>query len=412
MSSDSYGLTLLAPRQKLVIHFLRFGPYHLARLGSARDALAGKGWDVVGLEIASLDAVYKWKPTDDDSDLERVTVFPGRIAEHISSRYLNQSIANALNRLRPSAVAIAGWSQPDALACLKWCRRHHAQSILMSETRQADGNRMWWKEQFKARRVQAFDTALVGGRSHEAYLRNLGFGAPISFGYDVVDDSFFEEEAQRWQLSQRNLSHQFRPYLLASNRFIARKNLARLIVAFVAVSSSSASHAKVDLCLLGDGDQRQHLQTLCRDLGITTLHAAPWDDQARAEPEQAPRVLFPGFRQIEELPRFYAHALAFVHPALAEPWGLVINEAMAAGLPILSSSNVGAAEELLVDGVNGYRFDPTSTASITQALSSFLALTAEERQQMGLQSRQLLAERNPTSSFGQGLASLLCGVSM
>jgi glycosyltransferase involved in cell wall biosynthesis len=278
----------------------------------------------------------------------------------------------------------------------------------MSETRESDGERRWWKEWLKQRRVCQFDAALVGGRSHQVYLRKLGFQGPVSYGYDVVDDTFFTTEVQRWRHPQHNATHQPHPYLLASNRFISRKNLLRLIEAFALASESPTAHTKADLCLLGDGDQRQALEELCRAKGLTVLQSAPWEEQASASTAHSARVLFPGFRQIEELPRFYAHALALVHPAIAEPWGLVINEAMAAGLPILSSSNVGAAEELLDDGVNGYQFDATSTTSISLALSRFLALTHEQRQQMGKMSERLLAARCPTLSFGKGLYPLLC----
>ncbi len=399
--------SLLQPPKQLVIHFLRFGPYHLARLASARDALATEGWEVVGLETASLDSVYAWKPTSHDPGLQRVTVFPGRMAEQLSPRHLNQGIENVLDRLQPSAVAISGWTGPDALACLNWCRLHHARPILMSETREADGNRIWWKELLKSRRVCKYDSALVGGRSHQDYLRKLGFQGPISTGYDVVDNAFYESETAYFQLAKSGEAHNARPYLLASNRFIPRKNLSRLIEAFAASAESQSLQPKVDLCLLGDGELRRRLEALCDDLGLISLDVAPWDDHAHTEPSHKARVLFPGFRQIEELPRFYAHAMAFVHPALAEPWGLVINEAMAAGLPILSSSNVGAAEELVDDGVNGYCFDPTSTASIAQAIARFLSLTPEQRMQMGLLSRKFLADRNPTSSFGKGILKLL-----
>lgn len=398
---------LLHPPKQLVIHFLRFGPYHLARLASARHALATQGWEVVGLETASLDSVYAWKPTSHDPGLQRVTVFPGRMAEQLSPCELKKGIVNVLDRLQPSAVAISGWTNHDAVACLNWCRRHLAQSILMSETREADGNRIWWKEFLKSQRVRKFDSALVGGRSHQDYLRKLGFQGPISTGYDMVDNAFFESETARWQLAKSGQDHNSRPYILASNRFIPRKNLSRLIKAFAAAAKSESLEPKVDLCLLGDGGMRRDLEALCDDLGLSSLHVAPWDVHAHAESTYKPRVLFPGFHQIEELPRFYAHAIAFVHPALAEPWGLVINEAMAAGLPILSSSNVGAAEELLDDGVNGYCFDPTSIASMTHALARFMALTPKQRKQMGLLSRQLLADRCPTSTFGQGLSTLL-----
>lgn len=401
-------MSLRDKQPRLAVHFLRFGPYHLARISSARSALVTRGWDVVGLETAGLDGTYEWKPIECDSDVQRVTVFPGRMVEKIPARELNKGITQALDRLQPSAVAIAGWSDADALACLNWCSRHRAMAILMSETREADGRRNWIKEQFKSWRVCKFDAALVGGKSHQAYLRKLGFQGPVSCGYDVVDDHFFAREAERWRLAQSDAACQPRPYLLASNRFIPRKNLPKLIEAFAEASASSTAHPSPDLCLLGDGEQRQALESLCAAHGLTVLHATPWSEQACADIAPEPRVLFPGFRQIDELPRFYAHAQALVHPALAEPWGLVINEAMASGLPVISSSNVGAAEELLDEGLNGYCFDPTSTASISLALSRFLALNTEQRKQMGQMSERLLAARCPTLSFGEGLCLLLC----
>jgi 1,2-diacylglycerol 3-alpha-glucosyltransferase len=407
--SSKEGLSQFLPAhpQRLVVHFHRFGPYHVARLASAREALEPQGWDVVGLELASVDATYAWQGSWEDTTRQRVTVFPGRCTEQIPASEIRQGVARVLNRLQPKAIAIAGWAQLDALTCLRWCRRHGARSILMSETREADGERRWWKESLKSLRVRSFDAALVGAKSHHTYVRRLGFKGPVSLGYDVVDNGFFTSRAHHWRAAESGLGHQPRPYLLASNRFVERKNLVKLIEAFAQVSQSIAPDALPDLCLLGDGEQRHALEVLASKAGLRIVQAAPWDNTAQSGLSTGPRVLFPGFRQIEELPRFYAHALALVHPAFAEPWGLVINEAMAAELPILSSSNVGAAEELLVEGINGYSFDPSNVASISQALRRLLALSKEQQRQMGQTSRQLLQARCPTSSFGLGLSSLL-----
>jgi 1,2-diacylglycerol 3-alpha-glucosyltransferase len=229
--------TPIAQKQQLIVHFLRYGPYHLARLVSAWNVLASLGWDVVGLETASQDSTYAWETSDEDTQVQRITVFPDCIAEDISPHSVRQGVINTLDRLQPAALAIAGWSQPDALACLSWCRRHGAKAILMSETREADGERIWLKEFLKARRVCRFGAALVGGRSHQTYLRKLGFKAPISFGYNVVDDCYFAAQAERWRLAERATDPQPRPYLLASNRFVARKNLFGLVQAFAVAAS-------------------------------------------------------------------------------------------------------------------------------------------------------------------------------
>jgi glycosyltransferase involved in cell wall biosynthesis len=91
---------------------------------------------------------------------------------------------------------------------------------------------------------------------------------------------------------------------------------------------------------------------------------------------------------------------------LEEPWGLVINEAMACGLPILSSHNVGAAEELVDDAVNGWKFDPENVGEMAQLMAGISAadfpLSA-----FSIASRRILEERCPTQVFGRGLAELL-----
>src|SRR6185369_3826531 len=77
-----------------------------------------------------------------------------------------------------------------------------------------------------------------------------------------------------------------------------------------------------------------------------------------ADLELQDSVLLPGFKQYEELPTYYGLANAFVHASTSEPWGLVINEAVASGLPVIVSNRCGCAPEL-VNG-NGFTFDPTN----------------------------------------------------
>jgi glycosyltransferase involved in cell wall biosynthesis len=105
---------------------------------------------------------------------------------------------------------------------------------------------------------------------------------------------------------------------------------------------------------------------------------------------------------VEELPAFYAGAGAFIHPALSEPWGLVINEAMASGLPIISSRNVGAAKELVQEGVNGFTFDPEDIEELARLMVRIENLPHKERAAMGSESRRIIAKWDP-ECFAQGV---------
>ena len=436
---------------RMLVQFARFGPYHHARLESAAEVLKPLGWEVLGLETAGSDSTYAWNETSGGQcSPQVVTAFPGRVHEEISAAEYRGVMFPVIDGLRPDAMAIAGWGNTDSQIILSWCRKNDVRRIVMSETREADGQRVWWKEWGKRYLISRFDGALVGGKSHRNYLIKLGMPADkIRFGYDVVDNEYFAEKSQDFKTQdtrheacaerqqEDNSSSQFSAftpkYFLASNRFIERKNLARLIDAYSSYSRKSTINNRQSwiwpLCLLGDGELKPALIAQCHALGLNVSDSAPWEKPAPApcppspassasQPRPAPMgisgaawqsgptVYFPGFRQIEELPRFYAHAGCFVHPALEEPWGLVINEAMACGLPILSSKNVGAAEELVDNGINGWRFNAENIEQMSQRMSEISAFNFPLFD-FGEASRRILQERCPTIAFGMGLAELL-----
>jgi glycosyltransferase involved in cell wall biosynthesis len=398
----------------LVLHFARYGPYHYARLKAAAEVIEPLGWQVVGLETAGTDATYAWDETKrGDSERQVITAFPTRVHEEITPRECRRGLHPLLDEIQPDAVAIAGWGSMDARACLDWCRHHHALTIVMSETREADGRRVWWREWLKSRLISHLDGALVGGKSHRDYLVKLGLPKElIRYGYNVVDNAYFRAESAQWRVKDQQLGLVIKPYILASNRFVERKNLIRLVQAYSAVARTDVSKygfgAAPDLCLVGDGPEHAKLQSTCQALDLPVVEAAPWEEASDIPfASTGPRVFLPGFRQIEELPRFYAHACCFVHPAISEPWGLVINEAMACGLPVLCSSNCGAAEELLIHGVNGFKFNPLDTVSLFTGIISFLNLSPEQKAAMGESSAHTLDRLYPTEAFGAGLIELI-----
>jgi glycosyltransferase involved in cell wall biosynthesis len=87
-----------------------------------------------------------------------------------------------------------------------------------------------------------------------------------------------------------------------------------------------------------------------------------------AELSLTEHVYLVGRKAYDELPALYASADAFVFPSLSETWGLVVNEAMAAGLPVLVSKGIGCHPDLVWEGINGHVFDPADTAQLATLL--------------------------------------------
>jgi glycosyltransferase involved in cell wall biosynthesis len=107
------------------------------------------------------------------------------------------------------------------------------------------------------------------------------------------------------------------------------------------------------------------------------------------------RVIFAGFQSVDRLPAFFGEADIFVLPSLHDGWGVVVNQALAAGLPIVCSSSVGAAVDLVVPNQNGDIVPPDDRAALANALRSLVS-DPSRRVAFGLHSRTLAFDWLPS----------------
>jgi glycosyltransferase involved in cell wall biosynthesis len=92
---------------------------------------------------------------------------------------------------------------------------------------------------------------------------------------------------------------------------------------------------------------------------------------------------------------YYAFAGCFVLPSTREPWGLVVNEAMAAGLPVIVSNRCGCAEDLVHTGQNGYLFDAGADGALESRMNAITNLPASDLARMGLRSQEIISNYSP-----------------
>ncbi|HEU5396361.1 MAG TPA: glycosyltransferase family 4 protein [Verrucomicrobiae bacterium] len=369
-----------AKKRRIAILFHHVGPYHFARARAA-----GRLLDATLIEIFKGDNVYGWDPVPGGDGFRRLTLFdhPQTAGE------LTQGIFRSLDDCRPDAVAIPGWADGVAYTAIRWCVARGVPAIVMSETTEWDEPRRSWKEWAKRRLLKMCAAGLVGGRPHADYLIRLGMAPERVFqGYDAVDNDFFAQKAD--ELRRRNNGDVGKGYFLASARFIPKKNLLRLVEAYGryrALARDVAGAAKPwDLVLLGDGPLKADLVGLISRL------------------ELGAHVSLPGFKQFGELPEYYAGAKVFVHASTTEQWGLVVNEAMASGLPVLVSNRCGCARDLVQDGVNGFTFDPYDTARLAELLLRLWTGEAKpDLDKMGKAGRKTISGWGP-DRFAAGLA--------
>ncbi len=380
------------------IVFWRLGPYHHARMNAA-----GKLNKTIGLEACGIEDTYAWDTVSGSQEFDRITLTRKYSPTRAWRRELQQQMFQELDRISPDVLVIPGWVMPDAISGLYWAIKKNIPVVCMSESTRWDAERSPIKEWVKRRIISLFSAALVGGTPHRDYMLNLGMPADrIFLGYDAVDNGFFSEgvrkivegresrvkrtavqdEAREIGSRRLEVGERKKPYFLALARFIEKKNLPRLLRAYAHYRGKSlpstldvrpsTAQSTWDLVIIGDGELRSDLEKLSSELGLEDC------------------VQMPGFKQYEQLPSYYANAGAFIHASTTEPWGLVINEAMASGLPVLVSNRCGCATDLVQEGENGWTFDPFNEEQMADLM---LRISSDEdgRLKMGVRSRDIIA---------------------
>jgi 1,2-diacylglycerol 3-alpha-glucosyltransferase len=373
---------------RLVVMFDNFGPYHRARLRAACRRGEEEGIEVRGLETFGASLKYSWTSRAPSSEDGIVTLFPARSQRRPLFPVVGYGVFKALTALRPDAVAICGYRYAAPLAALAWAKTQGKIAVLMSESSYSDKRRHRLGEWGKRQLVRQFDAALVGGKKQKAYAAGLGIPEErIYLGYDVVDNRHFADgavAARRQEREYRQRLGFFTPFFLTVCRFIPKKNLALLVEAYRRYRRLAGAGAW-DLVVCGSGPLEQALARQARD--IEGVH-------------------FPGFRQVDELPGFYGLASVFILASSRfEQWGLVVNEAMASGLPVLVSRACGCAPELVREGVNGFTFDPGDAEGLARLM---LKMTSPgvDLKAMGEASVRLIADWTP-ETFARNLLEAL-----
>jgi 1,2-diacylglycerol 3-alpha-glucosyltransferase len=358
--------------------------YHYARLSAYAEH---SNVECVIIEITNKDdfAPLEYDPAG-VSTCRRITVFPNQPLSTLPSGSLRQRLRAMLNLLEPSAVCVNGWALPGSIDCMRWCAETSTPAILMSESNREDARRSKWKESIKGRLLALCASALVGGDSHEQYLRSLGFPPNLIFrGYDAIDNHHFyrgAEAARACPDVARRKCCLPANYFLMCSRLEEKKNIEGVLGAFAQYTQAHGKNSW-KLVILGSGSLETKIKDRIRALGI------------------AGEVILAGPKSYRELPTYYGLARAFVHGSTTEQWGLVVNEAMASGLPVLVSDKCGCARQLVVDGMNGFKYSPYDSSQLTK-LMLHMTSAVDELPKMGETSLAIIS-RYGLERFATGL---------
>ncbi len=294
------------------------------------------------------------------------------------------------------ALWVHGYASVNALQAILAANALGTPVLLRAESWLADRVRSPWKLALKRmffRVLREGVTAVlpIGTANAEYWTYYFGSSVPQFLMPYAVDNQYFAHLAAAAAPREQELRAELdlapqRPVILFASKLQSRKHADHLIEAYRRFLKDRTPPETPYLVIVGEGEERAALEA-----------------QAGALHEDSPLegVRFAGFRNQSELPRFFQLADVFVLPSRHEPWGLIVNEAMAAGCPVIVSTDAGCHPDLVEDGVQGCVFPVGDIAALTDCLRRVFASPGAAAQ-MGERAR----ERVRTWTFEEDVRGL------
>ena len=304
---------------------------------------------------------------------------------------VNPSILKEVIRNKPDVMVISGYTDPTiwfAFAIAKllkipiihWTEGiKEPQSVLGIITRP-----------LRMLSVKKAGAVIVPGRPSKRYVISLGVDAEKVFiAPNAIDNKLFIELSHKYQSCKHKLKSQFRlkgkVTILYVGQLIKRKGVEHLLRVYAKLEQE---HDNLALIILGSGPLERYLKNISCSLKLKDVR------------------FIPSGIKLEELIKFYCLADVFVLPTLEDVWGFVINEAMACGLPVISTYASQAATEMIRSGENGYIVEAADSGQLYAVLKSLIQ-NSVLRREMGERSREIIIQEFDVSVMVKGFLSAI-----
>ncbi len=289
--------------------------------------------------------------------------------------FLNPTILYKLIEYSPSIIITSGYYNLSSLLAMLYAKCFSRRIILWCEGNKYEERINYpLTEAYKAWFVRNCTGYIVPGKASFEYLLSLGAAADkIWIAPNAVDNDYFSQACDK----HRETNDAFKKtkgypekIVLYVGRLVDQKGIFDLLKAFQMLSREQPN---LGLLLIGSGEGEKRYRDFCKTNNIKN-------------------VFFEGFVHQEQLPIYYAASDVFVLPSHSEPWGLVLNEAMACKLPVISSHIAGAAADLVINGENGYIYEKGNIKELAEAIKKVLN---SDTKSMGIKSHEIIQNFSP-----------------
>lgn len=348
--------------------------YHVIR---AKAFNSKKDIELQIIQLRNVDADFPELLSQNFNEIKLHTIFSGDDYLNYSKKYVSNLIFKKLNEINPDIVLVNGWSIGGSTDAICWSALNNKKSIILSESNVFDFQRNFFKEWIKKRIISYTHGAIVGGINAFEYIHSLGMPKSLIVNYlNIVDNFHFSKKTKSYYQNKSIKYLNKKKVFLSAGRFIEKKNHLNMMRAFLFFLKQKNFNSEWVLIILGDGPLMNKYQSFIKKNNLKDF------------------IFLKGSIKYTELPMWYQRADCFIHPSKTEQWGLVINEAMSAGCPILASNMVGSSKSLVQESINGFLFEPLSIESILSKLNLISKLDTMKLNQMGNQSLVIIKNYN------------------
>jgi len=359
----------------IAIIWQRFLPYHIARIKHLWNKVSHVGYRLSAIEIAPQDTSYGFPEVSFSKDgFKHICCFPEVSYHQLKCNEIYKEVFALLMELKPDIIFAPATAFPEGMAGFAYRLTSGARVVMMDDVwEHADHGSAFTKE-IKRLINKNIDGVFIPAPSHLPYYVEMGFPEErVVFGVDVVDNDYFLKRSERARANDEKLRASKKlpkNYFLFVGRFLPRKGLETLVKAYT-YYRQQAGQNPWGLVLVGGGNYFDDTRKLARDI---------------------PGIHFVGSQFEDDLCQYYALARTLIVPSIVDPWGLVVNEGMASGLPVIVSKGCGSAKTLVKEGENGWTFEPGDDETLTNLMIRASSLSSDALKEMGRKSQSIVSE--------------------
>ncbi|MFN8430486.1 MAG: glycosyltransferase family 4 protein [Spirosomataceae bacterium] len=294
--------------------------------------------------------------------------------ENISNFRRFKAMFYWVRKFKPDVVNISGYYEPAMNLILLYCKLSGIKVVISIDSTESDNPNVGWREKVKSLVVNMGNGFFCYGSKSAEYMYKLGISPEkILLKNNAVDNqkvASIYQEAQKSREIKKNILGLRKYNFIYVGRLIKFKNIDNLLAAYKNLNTPDWG-----LIILGNGSEEEKLKHYVAE-------------------NQLGGVCFVDGKQWFEVPEYMALADIFILPSFSEPWGLVVNEAMACGMPVLVSEKCGSAPDLVRENENGFKFDPFDVVQMTEKMNEFV-IKPEIIEPFGLKSKQIIQNFSP-----------------